>query len=234
MKGFTDIHSHFLYGMDDGARSKTEMEAMLDAAHKDGISSLFATSHMIPGVRPLDDNLVKHRVKEAIGYCRFKGYRMNIYEGAEILYTPVMRNYLLNHPLKTLGNSEYVLIEFVPDIDFEEMKAALERLQRYGYIAVLAHAERYKCLFYRNRVEKLKDQFDMRFQVNAQTVLSEHGFFRSRCIHGWLEKKQIDFVASDAHGLKSRSFQMSEAYKVLLEKFGRTYADQLVGIYHNE
>lgn len=234
MNGFTDIHSHFLYGLDDGARTKEEMEAMLDVACADGIVSLFATPHIIPGIRPSGDTFMKPRLKEAIEYCRSKGYHMNIHEGSEILYTPVMRNYLLNHPLPTLGDSSYVLIEFVPDIAYEEMESALELLQRYGYIAILAHVERYECLFRRNRVEKLKEQFDMRCQVNAQTIISKHSFFRSRCINSWLENKQIDFVASDAHGLYSRPFQMSEAYKVLLEKVGRTYADQLVGIHYGE
>lgn len=234
MNGFTDIHSHFLYGLDDGAKTKETMETMLDVANIDGIVSLFATPHFVPGISQSDDALVKHRLKEATDYCRSKGYHMNIHEGSEILYTPVMRNYLLNHPLPTLGDSSYVLIEFVPDIAYEEMESALELLQRYGYIAILAHVERYECLFRRNRVEKLKEQFDMRCQVNAQTIISKHSFFRSRCINSWLKKKQIDFVASDAHGLHSRTFQMREAYKVLLEKVGRTYADQLVGIHYGK
>ena len=43
MKGFRDIHSHFVYGVDDGARTREDMEAMLDAAHADGIASLVST-----------------------------------------------------------------------------------------------------------------------------------------------------------------------------------------------
>ena len=32
MSGFTDYHAHFVYGVDDGARTREEMFAMLDAA----------------------------------------------------------------------------------------------------------------------------------------------------------------------------------------------------------
>ena len=52
--GYRDIHSHYLYGLDDGTKTKQEMEAMLDAAQADDISSLFATPHVIPGVRFFD------------------------------------------------------------------------------------------------------------------------------------------------------------------------------------
>lgn len=54
MTGFTDIHSHFVYGVDDGAKTRADMEAMLDAAYADGVTSLFATSHMTPGISPFD------------------------------------------------------------------------------------------------------------------------------------------------------------------------------------
>ena len=38
MSGFTDYHAHFVYGVDDGARTREEMYAMLDAAVQDGVS----------------------------------------------------------------------------------------------------------------------------------------------------------------------------------------------------
>ena len=50
MSGFTDYHAHFVYGVDDGARTREEMFAMLDAAAADGVTRLFATSHSTPGM----------------------------------------------------------------------------------------------------------------------------------------------------------------------------------------
>ena len=50
MSGFTDYHAHFVYGVDDGAQTREEMYAMLDAAASDGVRHLFATSHSTPGM----------------------------------------------------------------------------------------------------------------------------------------------------------------------------------------
>ena len=50
MSGFTDYHAHFVYGVDDGAQTREEMYAMLDAAAADGVRHLFASSHWTPGM----------------------------------------------------------------------------------------------------------------------------------------------------------------------------------------
>ena len=230
MMGFSDIHSHFIYGVDDGARTKAEMEAMLDAAHADGITELFATSHMTPGLRPFDFATYQQHLEEARSYCRSNGYPMVLYSGAEIMYTPVLRDYIIDHRLPTLADSDHVLMEFVPDISLRELEAALELLARYGYVTVLAHIERYACLLHGNNVGKLRERYTVRCQVNANTVLSKRGFFQARRIHGWFEKKQIDFVASDAHHVQNRPFRMRASYQALKEKYDPNYVRSLVGL----
>ena len=36
---FADVHSHFVYGVDDGAKTQEEMKAMLDAAWQDDVTT---------------------------------------------------------------------------------------------------------------------------------------------------------------------------------------------------
>ena len=48
--GFRDIHAHFVYGVDDGAKTLQDMQAMLDEAYLSGIKVLYATSHSTPGI----------------------------------------------------------------------------------------------------------------------------------------------------------------------------------------
>ena len=86
--GFTDIHAHFLYGLDDGAEDRGGMEAMLDAAHADGIASLFATPHVTPGIEPFDMARYQEHLEEARRYCRRKGYALRLYSGAICAESP--------------------------------------------------------------------------------------------------------------------------------------------------
>lgn len=229
MIGFTDIHSHFIYGVDDGARTQADMEAMLDAAYADGIASLFATPHVTPGLVPFNFTVYRQRLDEARGYCRRMGYAMTLYSGAEIMYTPALQDSIVDHRLPTLGDSNYVLMEFVPHVTLKELESSLELMERYGYVTVMAHIERYACLLWGNRVEKLKARHDVRCQVNANTALSGQGFLRTRQIQSWFEKGQIDFVASDAHNVRNRLFRMKSAFNALKRNYGQTYAESLTG-----
>ena len=122
--GFADIHSHFLYGVDDGAQTQHEMEAMLDAAQANGITELYATPHAMLGVRPFDSELCARRLEEAREYCQRRGYPMAIHAGAELLYTPALQRFVLERQLPVLGNSSLVLIEFVPHISVHDIEEA--------------------------------------------------------------------------------------------------------------
>ena len=228
--GFTDIHAHFLYGLDDGAKDRHEMEAMLDAADADGILSLFATPHVTPGIEPFDRALYRGRLEEAQRYCHRKGYALRLYSGAEILYTPALEQYALNHRLPTLAESDHVLVEFVPDVSYRELEAAVAYLERGGYIPVLAHVERYRCLYSGKHAVSLKERRNVRYQMNASTVLSSGGFFHRRILQGWFRCGLVDFVASDAHDCNHRSFLIRKAYGALERLYGRSEAMKLTGL----
>ena len=55
-----DLHSHFLYGVDDGARTSDTTVQMLAQAESVGISKLLATPH----VNELTTPVIAHQIKE--------------------------------------------------------------------------------------------------------------------------------------------------------------------------
>lgn len=79
MMKFADVHSHFVYGVDDGAKTQEEMKAMLDAAWQDDVTTLVATPHRTPGVHPFDEALFERRLAEARDYCQLRSYAMNLW-----------------------------------------------------------------------------------------------------------------------------------------------------------
>lgn len=231
MKGFTDIHAHFVYGVDDGAQTRQDMEAMLDAAHADKVASLFATPHVTPGIRPFDEALFAAHLDEARAYCRDRGYEMDLFPGAEILYTPALSSYIMERRLPTLGESNWVLLEFSPDIELQDMQNALKLMEHSGYTTLIAHAERYHCLFRGNNAARIREQYDVRFQINANTVLNPPGFFRARHLRKWFRVGWVEAVASDAHDTQRRPFRMKKAYRVLKESLGPREAARLTRLH---
>ena len=227
MMNFTDIHSHFVYGMDDGAQTREEMKAMLDAAWRDEVTALVATPHRTPGIQPFNEELFQRRLDEARDYCQSRGYAMHLYAGAEILYTPALEQYMTCHPLPALGSTRNVLIEFSPAISYSEIAAAVELLERNGYTPLLAHVERYKALA-GSGLYRLKQQSSVLCQVNCSTVLDGMGPLSNLRLRKWFQDEMIDAVASDSHNCQSRRTRMKSAYSLLSQRFGEEYADQLV------
>lgn len=229
MRGYLDIHSHFLYGIDDGAQTRFDMEVMLDAAHADGITSIFATPHVTPGLYPLNTDLVRVRLDEARAYCRLKRYQMDLYVGAEILFTPALERFAVEGQLPTLADSECILLEFVPDISYGEMESAIGVLERSGYDVIIAHIERYACLYRRNNAYRLKEKHEVRYQINCNSILKGRGLLKDHHIKKWLENEIIDFVATDSHDTEKRPSQMHVAHAALRQMYREAYADKLVG-----
>lgn len=223
---FCDIHAHFVYGMDDGARSQKEMQAMLDAAWADGVTELFATPHVTPGVRAFDAERFERHLSLAREHCRQRGYAMQLYAGAEILYTPFLKRYAQEHTLPTLGDTDRVLVEFAPEISFHEIASAVDMLERNGYTPVLAHIERYRA-FFGLAPYRLRDDSDVLYQLNSQTLVDGAGLIVNRRVHSWLRDRIIDYVATDSHDCRRRRTCMKAAYAILVERYGRRYADHL-------
>ncbi len=226
---FSDIHSHFVYGMDDGAQTAQDMEAMLDAAVADGVGCLIATPHITPGLHPFNEDRFWRHLLEARAYCQIRGYSLNLYAGAEVLYTPALEHYMSRHALPTLANSQKVLLEFAPAIPFAEITDAVDLLERNGYVPILAHIERYKALSGLN-IYQLKEQHSVLYQVNCSAVIDGEGLFKDMQLRRWFRDELIDHVASDSHNCRLRKTRMKSAFTILSKRFGVEYARRLVGM----
>ena len=138
MSGFTDYHAHFVYGVDDGAQTREEMYAMLDAAAADGVRHLFAT----PCMERFPQEVYDRHLALARAYCTQKGYDLKLEHGSELLYTPAAGYAAVQRQLLTLGDTGWVLLEFVPNITAKELETALQEITGAGYRILVAHIER--------------------------------------------------------------------------------------------
>ena len=229
MNGFTEIHGHFVYGVDDGAQTEEITTAMLDAAAEQGVTRIFATSHMTPGMELFPQERYDRHLEQARTYCTRKGYPITIYPGAELLYNPALEAYAREHSLPGLGGSEWVLLEYLPNVSAKELERGLAQIARCGYSVLLAHIERYACLEGHGLLKKLKETYPVKYQVNCSTVLEPGGFWRKRRIEGWFQKGLIDIVASDAHNTTSRPVKLKQTYERLEQQYGTRMAEQLTG-----
>ena len=227
--GFTDIHQHVLWGLDDGPKTPEQMHALLAQNVQSGISLIFATSHAYPKTRPFELALYRERLDEANAYCESQGWSLRVLSGCEIHYCDSVPDLLTAGKLPALGNSRHVLIEFDHDTALSQIGEAADSLYRAGFQPVLAHVERYRCLVRSpRRAMEAREEYGLIYQMNCETVLRPAGLWKGRFAEKLLNARAIDAIATDAHDTALRPVRMREAYQQLALQYGIRYAGQLV------
>jgi protein-tyrosine phosphatase len=231
LNGFTDIHQHLIYGIDDdGPRTVNDTCKMLVTNKMEGIGSVIATPHITPGINPFSMEDYLYKIDKAREFCFRNTMDIEIYTGSEILYTDMTIYYLQEKKIPTLADTSYVLVEFPVDVQYDQMLNALKKLNSHGYTPVLAHIERYRALIlHPNRTQKLRKQCDVRYQVNCSVIINKAGIRQKYFLNTIFDNDLVDAVASDAHNIKTRPVVMRKAYNILKEKYGVSYAIRITG-----
>lgn len=225
--GFLDIHSHIIYGVDDGAKTRDDSIKYLQEALKQGIHSIICTPHICHGNIDKIEKIKGHFL-EIREYASSIG--INLYLGTEILMTDKTVDLLKRKRLRSLDGKEYVLVEFKRNesMDIDTLIYMLEELMDIGYVPILAHPELY--INYRNitYMKKIRES-GVLLQLDATSIYKKT---TTRKIYKFSKKllryKLIDFVASDMHCNAKRNYKVyGKAYKKISKKYGKEYANAL-------
>ena len=103
-----DMHSHILYGIDDGSRTKEESIKLLKYLEEQGVVASIVTPHFIEDT----DFMVTVEQKEKLIEELQKETTIKLYTGNEVYFSDKTIDSLNSRKLSTLNNSKYILIEF--------------------------------------------------------------------------------------------------------------------------
>lgn len=227
MQGFTDIHTHIIPGVDDGAESIEISLEMLKIAWEDGISQMILTPHNKPMRHNVSPESMKKRTEDLMREAASLGLDFTFWLGNEFYYRSDLPEVLEAKRGCTMAGSSYVLVEFGPMDEFEYIRNGVYQIQATGYRPIVAHVERYQSILTKPyRVEELKEM-GAYIQVNAGSITGQYGFGTKRMTKGLLKDELADFVATDAHDTAKRSPKLSECAKYISKKFGEDYMQKL-------
>lgn len=225
----TDIHQHLFWGIDDGPQTHQVMQAMLRQASEQGIGTVVATPHCTPGLVPFDLGLCRERQAEAQCFGDKEGLDVKVLLGAEIAWTHQTVLSLRQSRIPTLGDTDYVLLEFWRNVSWQVAADAVRQLIGAGYCPVLAHPERYHAFMLSpKKALRFREQSGVLLQVNAASLLNPVSMLQRRFLRILLEQRAIDAVATDAHGCPERPINLLQARKWLAENTDETYAAAVI------
>ena len=226
--GYIDMHSHILPGMDDGSRSMGQTLRMLETAVSEGITTMIATPHNMPGKGCPSGSVVRRKVDELRLTVEQEGIPLEIVAGTEYYYREEVLDILDSEDAVTLGSSDCVLVEFEPLAERNYIRNALRNILGLGYRPVIAHVERYAKLMEDTAVLGDMRKNGILVQVNAMSVTGDNGRQAKKDVRNLLKKGLVDFVATDAHSDGRRAPYMQKCADILHRKCGIAYADALL------
>lgn len=193
-----DIHSHLLWGIDDGARTFEDTLRLTKALQSFGISQLITTPHIIEHVWDNTRNIINTKKTETLIELEKNHISIPFRAAAEYMMDDHFVQLFKTGDLLTLKD-KYVLVEMSYINAPIQLYSILFDLQVAGYIPVLAHPERY--LFYHQNFEeyhKLKRAGCM-FQLNLLSTVGYYGEEITQITEKLLQKGMYSFVGSDVH-----------------------------------
>ena len=225
---FTDIHCHILPGLDDGARNFEEAESMLRTAFEEGSRRIIATPHCCATRKRAGAGEIRECVERLHVFAQECGIPISLYYGNEIYYRTGVADLLEQGEILTLAGSHYVLVEFDPGVEFSYLRDGMGELQRYGYYPILAHAERYDCLYEKKgKIKELRNS-GIYFQINASSCLQGLMSEDRKRIKYLIKEGCVDFLGTDAHSNRSRAPKIRQGASFLYKKLGNAWAERVL------
>lgn len=205
MRGFIDLHCHWIADIDDGVRSPEDGIALLRGLHQAGFSTVVATPHMRPGMFNNDRNALE-KAFEAMTPVLAQARLLDagrplpeVHLSSEHFFDDVVFQRLTHGQGLPYPGGKTVLIE-LPTTAFPAfLQARLFDLRRAGLTPVIAHPERYQPVW------KDDSCLDPLFDAGALLLLDvcalvgKYGRASQKAAERLLEDDAYEAACSDAH-----------------------------------
>ena len=216
-----DIHSHILYGVDDGAKTVQDSLDMAKEAVDQGIQVIYATPHHLNGQFENSAAEVKMAVQLLNELLSNHKIGLEVRVGQEVRINGDLLEHLDSGEILTLGDKgTYILVE-LPSNDVPAYTGnLLFDLQVEGLKPIIVHPERNSEI-----VQKPDILFDLvnngaLTQVTAASVAGKFGKTLQKFSLDLIDANLTHFVASDAHNISTRAFWMDDAFSIIEAKLG--------------
>ena len=224
---FADIHTHLLYGLDDGPKTKDEMWKLFELAYSGGTRFFCLTPHYHAGLYRYGMDVLTARFSELKREAEARFPDACLILGNELRYSPAAVDWLETGECLTMNHTGYVLVDFLEDEPRKRIEEAMYRLLNAGYRPILAHAERYED-FGKDweAFAKLREQ-GVLIQLDASSLFGDWSKHAKQMGRALLKHDLVDLVGSDAHNTGSRPPDLGKAYEYVQKHFGAACAEAI-------
>jgi protein-tyrosine phosphatase len=234
MRGFIDLHSHWVAGIDDGARTVAESVALLAALRGAGFDTVVATPHMRPGMfdntrdslrRAFDATLAA--IQGASTPASAAAGLPEVMLSSEHFFDDIVFQRFLEGTALPYPGGHAALVEFPTRCFPARITHRFFDLMRRRIRPVLAHPERYEPVWKDATVlEPLLDGGAV-LLLDVASLAGKYGRAPRRAAEDLLERGYYYAACSDAHKALDVA-DVAKGIQILFERMGAEEATFLL------
>ncbi len=194
----TDIHSHFIPGIDDGAQTIEDSLMMISAMRNFGYKKVITTPHIMEDGYRNTPEIIKSGLEQVKVAVKEAGIDIQVEAAAEYYFDFDFEKKFQSGNVLTFGE-KYLLWE-IPFINPpDNINEIVFKMSMKGYRPVLAHVERYT--FWQNNFDKYEELAGrgIYLQMNINSITGHYSLQTRKAAQWLIDKDLISFVGSDCH-----------------------------------
>jgi len=214
MDNMIDIHSHILYGIDDGSKNLEESIKILKKCEQEGIKKMILTPHYIENTNYNKNNKEKldlfNNLKNEINK---QNINIELYLGNEVYANENIQELIEKKEILTMNNSRYILIEFpLLNENFNDINI-IYNLKLSNIIPIIAHPERYEYITLK-KIEQYIDNGAL-IQMNKESLFGIYGKNAKKIATKMIKNKLVHFIGTDIHTINDVSDNLKLRKKII-------------------
>ncbi len=213
----TDMHSHLIPGIDDGAKTIEDSIELIRTLHGLGFSKLITTPHIMSDYFRNTPEIIYEGLDKVRAALKENNIPIEISAAAEYYIDDGFMRKLEEEKMMTFGDN-YLLVEVSYINPPENVRDILFRAQVLGYKPILAHPERYP-FWYRNMDEYQRfHDMGILLQLNLNSLSGYYGLEAKKVAEKLIDLQIVSALGTDLHHAKHGEFLQKTVSEKYLQK----------------
>lgn len=221
----TDIHSHLIPGIDDGAKTMEDSLALIRSLMDLGYQKIITTPHIMTEYYPNTPKIIREGLENVRAALEQANIKVEIEAAAEYYVDDKFEDYLSSGGELLPFGDRHILIEQSMLAPAPNLEAVIFQLNTKGYRPIFAHPERYT--YYMNGFEQFEQlkAYGCLFQLNLLSLTGYYGKIQQQLALKLLKMDMIDLLGTDLHHHRHAKMlqKMASDKRILKHLNGKTF-----------
>lgn len=194
----TDMHSHLIPGIDDGAKTIEDSITLIRELHNLGFTNLYTTPHIMSDYFRNTPEIILEGLEKVRAAIAAENIPVTINAAAEYYLDDGFVKKLETEKLLTIGKN-FLLFEISYINPTDNLMEVIFRMQVLGYKPILAHPERYPFWYHNfDQYKALRDS-GVLLQINTNSLSGYYGLEAKKTAEKLIDNEMVDLIGTDLH-----------------------------------